>query len=335
MFGALTGILASKLLVQQSLPAMPILEVFNSIPLTSNLTYGSDQAEILYINGVFCFIGHIYNGALAPTAYSFWSTNNGETWTRDNQPSAEWNGLAYNEIVGIGVALSGNGATGDKSITTVDGINWTPRQNLQSAYWYGLGAGNGLFIGGSWQNNNIITSTNGITWTTRSTNITGGMDAVSYLNGVWLIASRHSSLLYRSTNPIASNTWQAVSGYSLATTRVYAQGDKFFIFITTNSNISSTFKMSVDGLIWTDLVIPFGDATVIHKCGNYWLSFGHSVATSNLKSFLISKDLVTWNWMPIPPEFRDFIRSGKYANGYYVGTSTDTGYAYRLSGFIA
>lgn len=333
MFGSLTGILASKLFVQQGLPAMPILEVFNSLPITTSFGYGSDQGEIVYINDTFAFIGSAYNSG-NPIAYSYWSDDNGETWTRETRPSFEWSGLVYDESLGVAAALSGNGQTGNKSIFTLDGKTWAQGQDVPNSYWYGLGAGDGLFIGGGYSSSTIVVSHDGTTWIQEPTNIAGA-DTIVYANGIWLIGFRLSSSLFRSTDPLMSNTWQAVPNYSLATTQIFAQGNKFFIFITSNGNISSTFKMSDDGLVWTDLVIPFGGATSIYRCGNYWLSFGHSAATGNLKSFLISKDLVTWNWMPIPPEFRDFVRSGKYANGYYVGTSTDTGYSYRLSGFIA
>lgn len=324
MLAPIIGTLASR----EVYPNLPTLEVF-SMPATASYSAG-----MTYINGTFALMGYSVVGGFP--AYSYWSNDNGATWTRVNQPAYEWRSTTLATNGSAAVMLSGNSGPGNRTIRTTDGQNWTQSTNLPaSTFWYGNGAGNGIFIGGAFGQSTLITSPDGITWSSLSTNV-AGVDAVAYLNGVWLVGFRNSAVMYRSTDPLVNPTWQAISkiGYSFNASYIMVEGGRFFVFISTFGN-TTTMLSSLDGNTWDVLTIPFGGVGAITRCGNYWLATGSSPATGNVRAFLISKDLITWDTMAIPIGFRDSLGRAVYANGYYVGTSPATGYAYRLSGFIA
>lgn len=82
----------------------------------------------------------------------------GETWT--SQVSAadnDWNSVAYGN--GLFVAISSTG-TGNRVMTSPDGITWTLRASAADNQWRPVTYGNGVFVAVSWggTGNRVMTS---------------------------------------------------------------------------------------------------------------------------------------------------------------------------------
>ena len=99
------------------------------------------------------------------------------------------------EEVTYGFDLSGNGlfvavassGTGNRVMTSPDGITWTSRSSAANYLWCGVTYGNGLFVAvaSSGAEYGVMTSPDGITWTLRSTE-TNEWSSVTYGNGLFV-----------------------------------------------------------------------------------------------------------------------------------------------------
>ena len=91
---------------------------------------------------------------------------------------------------GLFVAVSNTGS-GNRVMTSPDGITWTSRSSAADNSWQSVTYGNGLFVAvaltGS--GNRVMTSPDGITWTTRTSASDTNWVSVTYGNGLFVATS--------------------------------------------------------------------------------------------------------------------------------------------------
>ncbi len=99
----------------------------------------------------------------------------------------DWEGVAYGN--GLFVAVSSTGS-GNRVMTSADGITWTPRTSASDSNWQAITYGNNLFVAVG--TNAVMTSADGITWTSR-TAVNGSWDSVAGCGGMFVAVSSLTS----------------------------------------------------------------------------------------------------------------------------------------------
>jgi len=129
--------------------------------------------DIAFGNGVFVAVS---------TSGVFTSTN-GTSWTSRTAAANTWYRVTYGNGRFVALATTGSG---NRCMTSLDGITWTTRIGLPDNTWNGITWGDGMFVAtsGDGIGNRIATSLDGITWTSRK----GALDDV--WNGIVFGANR-------------------------------------------------------------------------------------------------------------------------------------------------
>lgn len=99
----------------------------------------------------------------------------------------DWEGVAYGN--GTFVAVSSTGS-GNRVMTSTDGITWTSRASASDSNWQAVTYGNGLFVAVG--TNAVMTSTDGISWTSR-TAVNGSWDSVAGCGNMFVAVSSVTS----------------------------------------------------------------------------------------------------------------------------------------------
>jgi len=128
--------------------------------------------------------------------------------------------VTYGNGLFVAVAQSG---TGNRVMTSPDGITWTSRTNPVDNDWYSVTYGNGLFVAVAYTGtgNRVMTSPDGITWTSRTNPVDNGWLSVTYGNGLFVAVSYTGSGNRVMTSPdgitwtigvsAADNNWRSVT----------------------------------------------------------------------------------------------------------------------------
>ena len=117
------------------------------------------------------------------------NANGGEIWTSQNAAvDNDWLGVTYGNGLFVAVSFSG---TGNRVMTSPDGINWTSRASAANNDWHSVTYGNGLFVAVSTSGagNRVMTSPDGITWTSRTSASDNKWLGVTYGNGLFVAVS--------------------------------------------------------------------------------------------------------------------------------------------------
>jgi hypothetical protein len=107
------------------------------------------------------------------------------TWTsRTSATDNNWNGITYGNGLFVATAWSG---TGDRVMTSPDGITWTSRTSAANNRWIAVTYGNGTFVAVSWSGTSrVMTSPDGITWTSQTSAADNSWFGVTYGNGLFV-----------------------------------------------------------------------------------------------------------------------------------------------------
>ncbi len=93
--------------------------------------------------------------------------------------------MTYGNDLFVAVANSGSG---NRVMTSPDGITWTARSSASSNQWNCVTYGGGLFVAvaSSGTNNRVMTSSDGVAWTSQNTTSVGTNTwfGVTYGNGI-------------------------------------------------------------------------------------------------------------------------------------------------------
>jgi hypothetical protein len=131
---------------------------------------------VTYRIGVFVFVG----------SQGYLLRGDGIIWSGHNVNSNSWNSVAYGNGLFVAVASSG---TGNRVMTSPDGITWTTRSTAGLDYaWSSVAFANNLFVAVAISGHSMI-SYDGITWTSRTTAANNSWRRVAYGNGLFVAVS--------------------------------------------------------------------------------------------------------------------------------------------------
>lgn len=173
----------------------------------------------------------------------------GTDWTsRISATDNIWRSVTYGNGLFVAVAASGSG---DRVMTSPDGINWTLRTTPNDNNWVSVTYGHGLFVAvsNSGSSNRIMTSPDGITWTPRTTPNDISWRSIAYGNGMFVavaITGLNNRVMTSPdginwttrTNPV-NNAWYGIT-----------YGNGLFVAVSANGT-NDRVMTSPDGITWT------------------------------------------------------------------------------------
>jgi hypothetical protein len=148
--------------------------------------------------------------SIGPSASANWATIPGAKadmiWTiRSSAADNNWYSVTYGNGTFVAVAYSG---TGNRVMTSPDGITWTIRSSAADNNWYSVTYGNGTFVAvaATGTGNRVMTSPDGITWTIRSSAADNSWYSVTYGNGTFVAVAATGTGNRVMTSPPWTNT---------------------------------------------------------------------------------------------------------------------------------
>jgi hypothetical protein len=236
-------------------------------------------------------------------------------WTaRTSAADNNWFGVTYGN--GLFVAVAGSGS-GNRVMTSPDGITWTARTSAADNDWRSVTYGNGLFVAvaGSGSGNRVMTSPDGITWTARTSAADNSWLSVTYGNGLFVAVAGSGSgnrvmtspdgITWTARTSAANNNWFGVT---------YGNGLFVAVAVTGSGNRVMT---SPDGITWTARTseadnswrsVTYGNGLFVAVAGS---GSGNRVMTS--------PDGITWTARTSAAD-NDW-RSVTYGNGLFVAVA--------------
>jgi hypothetical protein len=257
--------------------------------------------------------------SLAATLVPSTSTDFGSSWSqRFSAANNGWLSVTYGN--GLFVAVSNNG-TGNRVMTSPDGITWTSRPSAADLGWTSVTYGNGLFVAvavtGS--GNRVMTSPDGITWTSRTSAADNDWLSVTYGNGLFVAVSitgtgnrvmtSPDGTSWTSRTSAMDNNWYSVT-----------YGNGLFVAVATSS-IGNRVMTSPDGITWT---------TRTSAANNSWnsVTYGEGLFVAVAQSgtgnrVMTSPDGIIWTIRTSASD--NTWQSVTYGNGKFVAVANGTG----------
>jgi predicted RecA/RadA family phage recombinase len=170
----------------------------------------------------------------------------GSTWTSRTTPNNGWGSVCYGNSLFVAVSSSG---TGNRVMTSPDGITWTSRTSAADNDWTSVCYGSSLYVAvsNSGTGNRVMTSPDGTTWTSRTSAADDTWTSVCYGNSLYVAVASSGSGGQVMTSPDGT-TWTsrtAAGGYQWREV-IYANS----LFVAVASDTSQVMT-SADGITWT------------------------------------------------------------------------------------
>ncbi len=250
----------------------------------------------------------------------------GTAWqTESSAADLLWLAVTHSDELDMYAAVASSG-TGNRVMTSPDGITWTSRTSAADNNWRGITYGNGLFVAVADSGaNRVQTSPDGITWTARVCPATawaavvwseevGTFSAVGYTAGVGNQAmTSPDGITWTARNSAADRTWLSVCWSAevglFAAAAITGTGDRIMT--------------SPDGITWTSRT---------SAADNNWrgIAYGSDlfVAVSNSGTgdrVMTSPDGVTWTSRENSDDsnWRDVC----YGDGRFIAVADNSGTA--------
>lgn len=237
------------------------------------------------------------------------------SWTsRTSAADNNWSSVAYGNGIFVAVSTSG---TGNRVMTSPDGITWTIRSSAADQSWNAVAFGNGLFVAvSSLGTQRVMTSPDGITWTLRTNSVSASFKSITFGGGLFVALSDSGTSLMTSPDGI---NW---------TTRTYPNnrvwngityGNGKFVAVA-QSGTTSHVMTSPDGITWTTGTTP--------ETSPAWqaVTFGNgifvAVANANSQRVATSPDGITWTLRTVTLESWGAVCFG---GGRFVAVSSNPG----------
>lgn len=248
----------------------------------------------------------------------------GTLWTaRSAANGNNWRSVTFGNGVFVAVATTG---TGNRVMTSTDGVNWISRTSAADNNWFSVTFGNGLFVAVATNGTNrVMTSPDGITWTARiSADELAAWNSVTYGNGLYVaVASSTSSatpsnLVMTSSNGI---TWTIRTAPNSFFWRSVTFGNGLFVAVA-GSGTGNQVMTSTDGITWTART---------SAADNSWngVTFGNGLFVAIASSGIGNRVMTSpngINWTTRTSAADNGWNSVTYGNGLFVAvSSTGTG----------
>ena len=173
----------------------------------------------------------------------------GMVWELQTSPAAyQWRAITYGGGLFVAVARSG---TGNRIMTSADGVDWTLRSTPADNDWRAITYGNGLFVATSYEGT-IMTSPNGINWTLRSSPAALRWLGVTYGSGPGLfVAVASSGGVQRVITSPDGITWTLRTAYSSYNWQAVTYGNGWYVALSTDTTGTAAIMRSNDGINWS------------------------------------------------------------------------------------
>jgi hypothetical protein len=271
------------------------------------------------------------SGASAVAAVSTWTART----TNDNN----WRSVCWSSELSIFVAVALSG-TGNRVMTSSDGITWTSRTSAADNTWLGVCWASELSIfvavAESGTGNRVMTSFDGVTWTTRTSAADNNwfsvcwapelsiFVAVAYSGSGNRVMTSPNGITWTTQASAANNSWMSV-----------CWSPELSIFVAVaQTGASNRVMTSFDGITWTSR-ISAADIGWRSVCWSPELSIFVAVAESGAGNrVMTSPDGITWTsrtsaadnfWSNVcwSPELSIFVAVAWSGTGNRVMTSPD------------
>lgn len=209
-----------------------------------------------------------------------------------------WRAVAWSPSLGLFVAVSESG-TGNRVMSSPDGINWTLRTSAADASWQGLAwsPSLGLFVavGDSGTTSCVMTSPNGINWTIRT-----GAAALSWRAVTWspslglFVAVASSGTGNRVMTSTNGTSWTARTSAANNDWRAVTWSPELSLFVAVAiTGTGNRVMTSPNGITWT----ARNAAADVSWRGVAWsppLELFVAVSTDGTNRVMTSPDGITW-----------------------------------------
>ncbi|MFZ4456954.1 MAG: T9SS type A sorting domain-containing protein [Bacteroidales bacterium] len=226
-----------------------------------------------------------------------------------------WSSVAYGN--GLFVAV-GNSGTGNRVMTSPDGITWTSRTSAADNTWKSVAYGNGKFVAVSYDGtgNRVMTSPDGITWTSRTSAADNQWTSVTYGNGKFVAVAGSGAGKNVMTSPDGIIwTLQTLSSDNYWTSVTYGNGKFVAVAMYTPFTSSDRVMTSSDGITWTSIASVYNSWNSV----TYGNGLFVAVAPYGTSQVMTSPDGI--NWTPRTSVSNNLWVNVTYGNGMFVAVS--------------
>jgi len=240
-------------------------------------------------------------------------------WTaRTSAADNSWISVTYGN--GLFVAIAGSG-TGNRVMTSSDGITWTARTSAADLGWFSVTYGNGLFVAvaTTGTGNRVMTSPDGINWTSRLSATDNTWYSVTYGNGLFVavagsgagtdpgnqVMTSPDGITWTSRTSAADNNWYDVT-----------YGNGLFVAVAA-TGAGNRVMTSPDGITWTARTSAADNIWSSVTYGNGLFVAVASSGTGN--RVMTSPDGITWTARTSAAD--NYWWGITYGNGLFVAVS--------------
>jgi hypothetical protein len=181
-------------------------------------------------------------------------SQDGINWSIQTVPANDWYSVCWSPELSIFVAVSSTG-TGNRAITSPDGINWTSRTPAANNNWSSIcwSSTLGLFVAISSNgttSNNIMTSVDGINWISRTSPATSAWSSICWSQELSLFVA--VSTTSGANNVMVSSNGTTWSGYAsgVGNMKSVCWSPKLGMFMTTCASNNQIYVYSYNGKNW-------------------------------------------------------------------------------------
>ena len=170
--------------------------------------------------------------------------------SRTSAANNSWQSVCYGNGLFVAVADTG---TGNRVMTSSDGINWTTRTSAADNGWQSVCYENGLFVAvaDTGTGNRVMTSPDGINWTIRTSAADNVWVSVCYGNGLFVAVA--TAIVVGSSNVMTSPdgiNWTIRTSAANSYWRSVCYGNGLFVAIA-STGTGNRVMTSPDGINWT------------------------------------------------------------------------------------
>jgi predicted RecA/RadA family phage recombinase len=238
----------------------------------------------------------------------------GSPWNYQIAAAANtWYGVCYGNSLFVAVSSSG---TGNRVMTSSDGVTWTSRTSAADNDWRSICYGNSLFVAVSitGTGDRVMTSSDGITWTSQTSAADNTWNSVCYGNSTYVtVASSGTNRVMTSSD---GATWTSRSASAANSWYGVCYGNGLFVAVA-GSGTGNRVMTSPDGINWTSRTSAADNAWRSVCYGNGLFVAVAGSGTGN--RVMTSPDGVTWTSRTSAADY-DW-RSVCYNNGLFVATA--------------
>lgn len=240
-------------------------------------------------------------------------------------PDISPQGVAYGN--GVYVAVGSQG-TGNRVMSSTDGVTWTSRTSAADNSWNDVCFGNNLFVAvaGTGTGNRVMTSPDGVTWTIRTSAADNVWNSICFGNNLYVAVASSGTNNRVMTSPDGT-TWTTRTSAGNIPWNCIAYGNGVYAAVA--SGVATNHVMrSTDGVTWTGIAlagawdgIVYGGTTFVAVQQSS--SQGGCATSSDASSWTLRTQSVAGQWRRVAFGSGFFAAMGNSIKGSQIMTSPD------------